>query len=350
MSSQRQLVFIVPGDINMRTGGYRYDKRIIDELRARDWQVRLVSLNGDFPFPTDQQLDEASRKLDELDDKSCVIIDGLAYSVMPEQLATHVNRLTLIALIHHPLALETDLTPVQSDSLQRLETQSLAFAHHVITTSESTAQALSDYQVPSSRISFVCPGVDAASTARGSNTAELNLLCVATLTHRKGHAVLIKALKLLEHRAWHLNCAGSLERDLKMSDQLIAQRSTLGLSERITFLGELDDDALQTQYMQADLFVLPSFHEGYGMVLDEAISYGLPIIASDAGAIRQTVPTGAGLLVPPGNPEALAEALNLFIDNEATRDGLREHAFAARSNQRSWKQAALEFEAALDFD
>ena len=349
MAFQRQLVFIVPGDINTRTGGYRYDKRMIDELRERDWQVRLVSLDGDFPFPTDQQLEEADRKLGELEDDSFVLIDGLAYSVMPKQLAKHEKRLNLIALIHHPLALETDLTPSQSDSLQQLETQSLAFAHHVITTSESTAQALSDYQVSSSRISFVCPGVDAAPTAHGSHTAELNLLCVATLTHRKGHAVLIKALKLLEHRAWHLNCAGSLERDLRISDQLIAQRSSLGLSERITFLGELKDDALEAQYMQADLFVLPSFHEGYGMVLDEAISYGLPIIASDAGAISQTLPTGAGLLVPPGNPEALAEALSLFIDNESTRDGLREHALAARSDQRSWNQAAHQFEVALNF-
>lgn len=348
MSAQRQLVFIVPGDINTRTGGYRYDKRIVEELRARGWHVRLLSLDGDFPHPTDQQLDEANRQLGELKEASCVLIDGLAYSVMPEQLANHVNRLTLIALIHHPLALETDLTPTQANSLQRLETESLAFAHHVITTSESTAQALSEYQVPSSRTSFVCPGVDAAPTAHGSTTLNLNLICVATLTHRKGHKVLVDALKLLEHKAWHLYCAGSMERDLNVADQLIAQRSALGLSERITFLGELGDDALKAQYMQADLFVLPSFHEGYGMVLDEAISYGLPIIASDAGAISQTVPMGAGLLVPPGDAEALAEALSLFIDNETTRDKLRGHALDARSTQRSWKQAALEFEVALD--
>ena len=154
---------------------------------------------------------------------------------------------------------------------------------------------------------------------------------------------------MLEHKAWHLYCAGSLERDLKISDQLIALRSTLGLAERITFLGELDDDALETQYLQADLFVLPSFHEGYGMVLDEAISYGLPIIASDAGAISQTVPAGAGLLVPPGNSDALAEALSLFFDNKTTRSELREHAHTARSAQRSWKQAALDFEVALNF-
>jgi len=349
MLSKRQLVFIVPGDINTRTGGYRYDKRMIDELRARGWLVTLLSLDGDFPFPSAQQLDKADSKLCELEDSACVLIDGLAYSVMPQQLARHEKRLKFIALIHHPLALETDLTSTQSDLLQRLETQSLAFAQHVITTSESTAQALSEYRVPSSEISFVCPGVDAAPIAYGSNTATLNLLCVATLTPRKGHAVLIDALKLLTQKSWHLYCAGSLERDRKTSDQLVVQRSASGLSTRITFLGELDDNELSRHYQQADLFVLPSFHEGYGMVLDEAISHGLPIIASDAGAIRQTVPPGAGLLVPPGSPNALAEALSLFMDDKTVRAQLRKHALAARMTQRSWKQAAAEFEVALDY-
>lgn len=355
MSSVRQLFFIVPGDINTRTGGYRYDKRIIEELRARGWLITQLSLDGDFPFPTSRQLNRADNTLEQLGDDSLVLIDGLAYSVMPQQLAKHANRINLIALIHHPLALETDLSPSQSDSLKHLETQSLAFARRVITTSESTARALSEYQVPPARVSFVCPGVDSASVAQGSrahgsSNAGFNLLCVATLTHRKGHTVLIDALKTIEHLPWHLYCAGSLKRDQLTLDQLFEQRKVLGLTERITFLGELDDDALAEQYQQADLFVLPSFHEGYGMVLDEAISYALPIIASDAGAIKDTVPQGAGVLVPPGNPEALADALGQFIDQQVLREKLCEHALAARSQQRSWQQAALEFEAALDID
>ncbi|MFK7855369.1 MAG: glycosyltransferase family 4 protein [Granulosicoccus sp.] len=348
MSSNDQLVFVVPGDINTRTGGYRYDKRIIEELRTQGRQVLLVELEGDYPHPTAAQLAKADRAFDAITDSSQVVIDGLAYSVMPRQLAKHANRLKLIALIHHPLALETDLTPAQRHSLKELETASLAFAHQVITTSESTAEALSQYDVDASRIIAVCPGVDAATIATNLNSEALQLLCVATLTPRKGHSILLNALKLIDNENWHLNCAGSLKRAPQTSDQLIAQRAHLGLNERITFLGELEDHDLDKQYQQADVFVLPSFHEGYGMVLDEAISYGLPIIASDAGAIPHTMPEGTGLLVPPGDPQALARALFQIITNKNARSNMRKQALVARSSQRSWSQAGLDFKAALD--
>lgn len=348
MSSSYPLVFVVPGDINIRTGGYRYDKRIIEELQTQGRQVLLVELEGDYPHPTAAQLDNADTALNALKDSSQVVIDGLAYSVMPRQLAKHAHRLKLTALIHHPLALETDLTPAQSQSLKELETESLVFAHQVITTSESTATALVQYGVEITRISAVCPGVDAAPIATGSNDETLQLLCVATLTPRKGHSVLLNALKLIDKENWHLNCAGSLKRSPQTSDQLIAQRATLGLTERITFLDELEDHELDYHYQRADVFVLPSFHEGYGMVLDEAISYGLPIVASDAGAIRDTTPDGAGLLVPPGDPQALALALTQFITDADARTNMRKQALIARSSQRRWTQAGLEFAEALD--
>ena len=343
MSTQSTLVFIVPGDINARTGGYRYDKRIIDELRDQGWTVTLLSLEGDYPFPTPQQLEAAKQLLESIEDNTDVVIDGLAYSVMPEQLAQHSSRLKLIALIHHPLALETDLTRKQSSALKKLETSALSLSHHVITTSESTAAALADYQVPAHKVSAVPPGVDAARIATGSEDSVPNLLCVATLTARKGHGILLDALKQLENKPWHLYCAGSLQRDMKTVDRLSQQREVLDLTQRVSFVGELDDAALDNYYQQADLFLLPSFHEGYGMVLDEAISHGLPIIASDAGAIADTVPTGAGVLVQPGNANALSSAIRQFLDDEQQRKQMRDCALQARESQRSWRQAGVDF-------
>ena len=143
MSLQRDTVYLlVPGDINTRTGGYRYDKRILEGLRARGHQVELVSLEGNYPFPSASELEQADAQLAALPDQSLTVIDGLAFSVMPEQLARHAGRLKLVALIHHPLALETGISSVEALQLRHSETEALRFAQRVITTSQSTAESL----------------------------------------------------------------------------------------------------------------------------------------------------------------------------------------------------------------
>ena len=357
------LTFVYPGDLDTRTGGYRYDKRLIKELRSMcdahvssgkhdsadnaSWEVELISLQGDYPFPDDEQLKQAASQFTAIEDNALVLVDGLAYSVMPTIIASHAQRLRLLALIHHPLALETGLSETQMQLLRLNETQALQHARHVITTSVLTADSLADYAVPSHRITAILPGTDSAPLAQGSNSEIVNLLCVATLTQRKAHNVLLDALATIKSLPWHLYCAGSTDRDRETYQYLLNKRKTLVLEQQVTFLGELEDKALEQQYLQADVFVLASYHEGYGMVLSEAIAHGLPIVCSDAGAMPQTVPQGAGLLVPVGDPKALADALRSMIIDTTQRAKLQNAARKARMNIRSWKQAAAEFSALL---
>lgn len=351
----RQVTFVYPGDLETRTGGYRYNKRIVQGLRALNaesspWQVDLVSLEGDYPFPDDAQQTTANEQFDAIADGSLVVVDGLAFSVLPGVMEKHALRLKLIALIHHPLALETGLSEARAQRLKLLETQALACARHVITTSKLTADSLADYQVPADNITAVPPGTDSAPLASGSNSDSFNLLCVATLTQRKGHQVLFDALASLTHWPWKLCCAGSTERDQATYQALLIQRQKLALEERIIFVGEVDDDQLEAHYHQADVFLLPSYHEGYGMVLSEAIARGLPIICSDAGAMPQTVPKGAGLLVPPGDVASLSNALLTFMSNEQQHHLLRQAAVQARQHLRIWQQAVVEFSEVLKLD
>ena len=344
----QQVTFVYPGDLNTRTGGYRYDKRIVEGLRAKitgsePWQVDLVSLEGGYPFPNEAQRSMAEERFNTIADRSLVLVDGLAFSVLPDIMGRHAQRLKLVALIHHPLALETGLGEAQAKHLQWLETRALACARHVITTSKLTADSLADYQVPVSDITAVLPGTDSAPLASGSQSDSVNLLCVATLTQRKGHRVLLDALATLRRLPWQLHCAGSTERDPATSQALLMQRQTLALEERISFVGEIDDEQLEAHYHQADVFLLPSFHEGYGMVLSEAIAHGLPIICSDAGAMPQTVPEGAGILVPPGDVSSLSDALLTFMSNKQQRHQLQKAAVQARQHLRSWQHAVDEF-------
>ena len=350
--------FVVPGDIQTPTGGYIYDREIIAGLTERGFKVAVHALDASFPAPTPAALRAARASFAALAAGRVVVIDGLALPGLDRLLADEARRLAIVALVHHPVALETGLDPIEAERFGALERRALSYAQRVVTTSQWTARTLAADGVPISRLRVVEPGVDRRKS-RGSSDPKngghapttpdvLNLLCVGTLTPRKGHAVLLEALNELRDRHWHLTCAGSLLRDAPTVAALQHQIDRFSLRKRVSLLGDLDRDALERQYARADVFVLPSYLEGYGMALAEAVSFGLPVISTTAGAIPETVPANASVLVAPGDSRALAKALAMVIDDPARRAALAANARAARASLPTWAAAATKFAAALD--
>lgn len=348
----RPLIFVLPGDVGSVTGGYGYDRRMIAGLREAGRAVELVTLGAGFPWPDAAALADAARQLAAMADGATVVVDGLAFGAMPGLAELHAARLRWVALVHHPLALETGLSPEQGRALFDSERRALATTRGVIVTSGATARELSRYGVGAERIQVVTPGTDPAPRATGSGADPqrrgLNLLCVATLTPRKGHAVLIDALRGLQDRAWTLHCVGSTTREADTAKALRLAISEYGLADRVRLHGVVSEDVLQSMYRQADAVVLPSHFEGYGMVLAEALAHGLPVVSTTAGAIPDTVPREAGVLVPPGDPVALRAALAALLDEPALRARLRAGARAARAALPTWPQAVARFAAALE--
>ncbi|MCB9946695.1 MAG: glycosyltransferase family 4 protein [Rhodospirillaceae bacterium] len=343
------VAFLVPGDPETRTGGFVYDRRIVAGLEAAGRPVALVRLADGFPAADDGAFDRFARSLDGLADGTVTVIDGLAFGVAPALARRHARRLVLVALVHHPLALETGLDAASQAALAACEREALAQATRVIATSPLTARLLAgDYAVPRDRLGVVPPGTDPAPPAGGSGSGSPMLLCVGTLTPRKGHRVLVEALAQIRHLPWRLACAGSLERDPATAAAVAAQVRDLGLNDRIALLGEADDARLHTLYDQADIFVLASHFEGFGMVFTEAIARGLPIVATAGGATGLTVPAEAGMLVPPGDSGALGDALAAVLQDAGLRDRLRAGAGAARLGLATWDTAAAAFARQLD--
>ncbi|NEX18981.1 glycosyltransferase family 4 protein [Thiorhodococcus mannitoliphagus] len=311
------------------------------------WQVKVQALGAGFPHPSTAELREAAQVLGGVPAGRTLVIDGLALGAMPAVVEACADRLDLVALIHHPLALETGLASAEAQRLRNSEQRALGWVRKVITTSASTARALDAYEVAQERLVVVPPGTDPAPLAKGSRGPDLNLLCVATLTPRKGHAVLFEALSRIRDLPWRLTCIGSTTRDAEQTAVLEAAIATLGLGDRVRLAGELDAACLDAEYDAADAFVLASFHEGYGMVLAEALARGLPVVSTTAGAIPQTLPEAAALLVPPGNVEALAAALRTLIEDRPLRASLAAGARAARAGLPSWESACHAFAAAV---
>ncbi|WP_202820607.1 glycosyltransferase family 4 protein [Variovorax sp. JS1663] len=337
----------MPGDLETRTGGYTYDRHIVAGLRALGWEVEVQSLGEGFPSPDATALAQATRVVDALPDGALAVVDGLAFGVLPELVQRHAKRLFWVALVHHPLALETGLDADRQRVLFDSERRALAHARGVIVTSPSTARALAEFDVEAGRIAVIEPGTAPAPLAAGSSSEGLSLLCVATVTPRKGHALLVEALAGLKDRPWVLHCAGSLVMDAACASALREAIDDHGLQARVLLHGEQDEASLRALHAKADAFVLPSFHEGYGMALAEALAHGLPVISTRAGAIPDTVPEEAGLLVAPGSVPELRAALQRLMDDSAARARLAAGARSARARLPDWAQSSQRFATAL---
>jgi len=340
--SARALEFIIPGDLQSASGGYVYDRTMVAGLRELAWRVGVHHLDASFPSPTPDALAQAERVLDNLPDHGCVLIDGLALGAMPQLIERHARRLALVALIHMPLAAEFGLAPAVAERLRRDERCALQLVRHVIVTSRHTACALAHDGVDRARLSVVEPGVWKVPITSGRRDCAaggtVKMLCVATLHEGKGHALLIDALASLAHLPWHLRCVGSLSRSPTTVQRLRDQLRRLGLATRVALDGELAHAALSELYLGADLFVLPTLSESYGMAVAEALAHGVPVIATRTGAIPELV-GAAGLLLEPGDRDTLRAALERTLSEPALRASLRAAALTARTRLTLWPQA-----------
>ena len=306
---------LVPEGIDDPTrpsGGNTYDRRVCDELAALGWSVRKhVAL--DLP-----------RQLARIPDGSIVLLDGLIASPAPEALVPEAHRLRQVVLVHMPLEDER-------------EREVLEAAAAVITTSEWARRRIEDlYGLPDVHVAE--PGVDAADLARGSADGGA-LLCVAAVTRGKGHDVLLGGLATVTDFSWRCACVGSLDRAPAFADHVQRRALVSGLRDRVHFAGPRTGAALDDAYAAADLLVLASHNETYGMVVTEALARGVPVLATDVGGVPEALGHG-GLLVPPGDPEAFGAALRRWLEDADLRDALRLAARQRRATLPGWEHTA----------
>lgn len=365
MSTLDPIVFVVPGDPKQRTGGYLYDAHMVQALDRAGHSVSVVGLAGQFPMPDQLAKDSLRAVLLAHPKNTLVIIDGLALGGLGEtaqavrqdpawQQKNHLERARWVALVHHPLADETGLDKQQSQWLWQQEKLALAHCDQVIVTSPFTASRLVNQGYVDTPPTVVTPGVAPAPLAQQRQLKNASqgtrMLSVASLTPRKGHRVLLQALHLLKDLNWVSEWIGDATRDPVHAHQLMQLITELGLDDRVVCWGEQDADQLAKRYDVSDVCVLPSFYEGYGMVITEAIARGLPVITTDGGALPDTLPVGAGLIVPAGDAQALAEALRAWCEDASLRQSLTQGAIKARASLADWSESGQRFIAALKFN
>ena len=334
-----EAIFAIPGDVSAATGGYAYDRRIMLECAKMGFHLTHCALPGSFPFPDAAALRETRQALASLPSTTPILIDGLAFGAFDAATLSAIHA-PLIALVHHPLAYESGLTAARKTSLLTSETAALAAAHSVIAVSQSTAQLLVEtYGVPYGKIAIANPGVDVAARARGSHSDEVHLLAVGAISPRKAYPLLIEALAGLASKRWRLTIAGPIIDETEAQNLALMIAST-GLSHQIDLAGKVTADRLAKLYDQADIFVMSSLFEGYGMVITEALSHGLPIVSTTGGALAETVPDAAALKVAPGNILELRNAVSTLLDDRALRQYKADGAWQIAGNLPRWSSSA----------
>ena len=344
MTAAARLTFLYPGRLETPTGGYVYDRELLVALAAIGVEATALTLGEGYPAPSPATLKAGERLLAGLADGEAVMIDGLAFGVMDAIAAPHAQRLRLIALVHHPLAHESGVPADRAAELHASERQALALARHVVTTSPATAAAvIAEFGVASERVSVLEPGLvlPAPNRRRARQAGDpFRLLCVGSLVPRKDHPTLLTALSGLGDTRITLDIAGSADLDPAQAALVRKEIDRLDLASRVRLHGALPKEALDALYAEADAFALTTLYEGYGMAFVEAMAHGLPVIATGAGAVRDTVPGAAGILCEAGDAAAVGSAIRQLADDPRRTETMAQ---AARSHAQSlpgWQDQA----------
>jgi len=337
--------FAVPGALDTPTGGYAYARALLAHGPAAGLDLTPLALPAGFPAPDAAALAQAARLLAAAPADRPLLVDGLALGAMPAAALTGL-RAPLAALIHHPLCLETGLDAALADALRAGEAAALRHARAIVAASpETAAQVVALLGAPADRVTVARPGLDRPPRSEGS--APPLVLTVAAFTPRKDHATLLSALERLPDLPWRALWLGADALDAAWTATLRARLAASPVAARVAMRGPGNRAAVAAAYRAADLFALPSRHEGYGMVYAEAMAAGLPVVAADIAATRALIPPAAGRLVPPGDAAALARALRALLGDPAARRRAGRAALMAAKGFAGWDATAAAVAAAL---
>jgi glycosyltransferase involved in cell wall biosynthesis len=318
------------------SGGNVYDRHVCSGLAALGWAVHEHAVDGFWDRPDATAFAGLAGVLQEIPDGAVVLLDGLVASKAPAVLVPQARRLRLVVLVHMPLG-----DRPRNDDARTLEGMVLSAAAAVVSTSAWAKRRLVElYALAPDRVHVAPPAVDAAELASGTATGG-GLLCVAAVTFDKGHDVLLDALTTISDLSWSCVCVGRLDRDPAFVESVRGRSMNGGLGDRVQFPGPRTGAELDRSYAAADVMVLASRAETYGMVVIEALARGLPVIAADVGGLTEALGHGAGgirpgLLVPADDARALAAALRSWLVDVQLRSRLRRAALERRESLPDW--------------
>jgi len=348
----RVVRLLVPANIRHSSGGNVYNARLAEGLGNLGWEVQVLPIEGNWPHASAKERRRLGSVLGawepgQAQQSAVALVDGLVAVGAPDELefAAKAGRQTFV-LVHMPVP-ETS----GPEALQK-EARALRAASGVIGTSGSAAAIINARGIPSARVAL--PGADPAPPASGSRPP--HLLAVAALLPNKDQLLTVAALQGIQDLEWTASLVGSEQADPAYARQVGEAVARSGLAERVQLMGELAGDALEAEWNRADLSLLVSREEAFGMVVTESLARGVPVVvrkgtgaveALDLASLKDddggTRLPGAALDLPRGGESdaaILGRTLRQWLENHAVQQDWRSRAMEARGLLPGWEETA----------
>ncbi len=342
---------VVYGSLEVVSGGNLYDRTLVECLRASGHEVDVVSiplrsyglnLAQNFSLGLRRRLADASFDV--------LLEDELAHPSLVLLKPSLTTR--RVSVVHH-LRSSEERPEWQNRLYRRVETKYLRSVDAFIFNSETTRETIESLLGKKTRNVVATPGGDrfprsmnaAEVAARATDSEELRILFVGNLIPRKGLHHLLQALSSLEEHPFRLDVVGREDADRGYAASIRKEVGKLGLSDRIHFHGALAGAVLEERFRTAQLLVVPSSYEGFGIVYLEAMGFGLPVIACASGASDEIVRhESTGYLVPPADSWSLARRIESFAEDRALLARMSVAAYQAFEDHPGWEASISRIE------
>ncbi len=274
--------FFYPGNINQKTGGYIYEKNILQYSKKNNVPIKFIELSNNFPNPKKIDLNNFINKTKF---SKIIIIDGLVLEGLHKSIEI-LKNLKTIALIHHPLYLEYKDTK----SIKFLKRAKKIYKHinyFIVTSTQTKKLLVENFNIKSSIITIVEPGIDKLKKYKKIKNKKIQLLTCGSIIERKNYDYLINEVQNIDNIELHI--IGDTLRETAYSKKIIEYVKVNKLREKIILHGSVTQSKLEKIYSNSDFYVSSSKYEGFGMSLANAVIYNLPIISYKTSTIQNTI-------------------------------------------------------------
>ncbi len=343
------LALVIYGSLDILSGGYLYDRKLVEYLRAQGDSVEVVSMpwRNYAAHLTDNLSFRLPRGLD------LVIEDELNH---PSLIAANrrPHPYPVISLVHHLRSSEQ--RPAWQNRLYRwVEKKYLQSVDGFIFNSKTTEAVVGGLAEGGRRSVVAFPPTDrfgemiAEHEIRArAESDEFRVLFLGNVIRRKGLHTLLEAMERLQTLDISLDVIGAVDIEPRYAAAMLSKAAVQGLRSKVHFHGPLDKDQLIPNLRQSHVLVVPSSYEGYGIVYLEGMGFGLPAIGTTAGAAGEIITDGQnGYLIPPGDAEGLAAALRYLATDRDLLARLSLNALQRFRAQPKWAETAAKIRAFL---
>ncbi len=341
---------ILYGSIHTLSGGFIYDRKLVEHLQNQGDEITILSM----PWEKYSRLLLQNWQKEWRDRIADLKVDILLQDELNHPSLFWLNQkirqqidFPIISIVHHLRSSEKH-PPLALAFYRQIEKKYLHTVDGFIFNSQTTRKTVEDLSgKPVSGIvahpagDLYGIGMDREEViSRCQNEGPLKILFVGNLIPRKGLHTLLLALENLSELNWTLEIVGRQDVDPDYVAELKKQVMRGGLDSRVTWLDRLEDEQMKLVFRRSQVLVMPSSYEGFGIVYLEGMAFGLPAIASLAGAAHEIITPGKnGVLVPPEDVGAMETVLRKLCKDRNYLETLSLGAWQRFAEFPSWEES-----------